>query len=117
MGYYLIFGVLCTIVCGSAYAYLNEHTHWPTYLTWMASINVTAGGMYTLDQILASLKIKVRMPEFYGLLLPVLGGFAGGWLAMLILRYKTQHREFWCVQWFGLVIHFGLMAYWFLRRA
>jgi uncharacterized membrane protein YsdA (DUF1294 family) len=51
----------------------------------------------------------LRIPEVVLLLLALGGGFAGGFLAMKLLRHKTQHRQFWLAQGAGLVLWAGLL--------
>ena len=73
-------------------------TKWGILWLWLLIINVLALVVYGVDKVLAKIKEHApktrRIPEKTLLLLAVLGGGAGAWLAMELFRHKTQHRSF-----------------------
>ena len=107
---YLVYLALAGILAGISFSVFSSLLTWPPYFIWLAAINATTALMYALDKFLAVID-GPRMPEFVGLLLPILGGFVGGWLTMFFLRYKTQHKEFWLVQFLGLILHSALFYF------
>lgn len=55
-----------------------------------------------------------RVPESILLLLPVIGGFIGGWAGMYGLRHKTQHTRFLVVMIAATVLNL-LVLFWLWR--
>jgi len=110
MRYYVFFGALAAILAAVLAILFASLLNGSAYWTWLAAINVTTALLYALDKFLAKVD-GPRMPEWIGLLLPILGGFVGGTLAMFLLRHKTQHRQFWFAQFLGLALHVALFVF------
>jgi uncharacterized membrane protein YsdA (DUF1294 family) len=53
-----------------------------------------------------------RVPESRLLMLTLLGGWAGAFLAQRWLRHKSQHLSFQLAAWLGLGLHLGVLALW-----
>ena len=74
-------------------------------LVWLAGVNVVTFILYGVDKSRAK-KGRWRIPEKTLLLLPLLGGSAGGILGMATFLHKTRH---WDVR-IGLPVMFLLQA-------
>lgn len=74
-------------------------------LVWLAGVNVVTFILYGVDKSRAK-KGRWRIPEKTLLLLPLLGGSAGGILGMAAFHHKTRHWYF-CI---GLPVMFLLQA-------
>lgn len=59
-------------------------------LVWLAGVNVVTFILYGVDKSRAK-KGRWRIPEKTLLLLPLLGGSAGGILGMAAFHHKTRH--------------------------
>lgn len=66
-------------------------------LAWVAVMSIGAFLVYGLDKKLAK-RDKRRVPERALLTWSVMGGAAGGLLAMLAFRHKIRFPTFWLVQ-------------------
>lgn len=64
-----------------------------TLLWWWAIWGVTTFLYYGFDKRQAQ-SGGWRVPESILLLLPLIGGFIGGWAGMFGFRHKTQHTRF-----------------------
>lgn len=62
-------------------------------LVWLAGVNVVTFALYGIDKYKAK-KGRWRIPERTLLLLPLLGGSAGGILGMAAFHHKTRHWYF-----------------------
>lgn len=62
-------------------------------LVWLAGVNVVTFILYGVDKSRAK-KGRWRIPEKTLLLLPLLGGSAGGILGMATFHHKTRHWYF-----------------------
>lgn len=78
-------------------------------LAWVAVMSIGAFMAYALDKKLAK-RDKRRVPERALLTWSVLGGAAGGLLAMLAFRHKIRFPTFWLVQAASLAL-WGWMIY------
>jgi uncharacterized membrane protein YsdA (DUF1294 family) len=65
---------------------------------WLVAINVATFAAYAWDKAAAKRPGARRTRERTLWVLNLLGGVAGAWLGMLVLRHKTRHRTFWTVQ-------------------
>ena len=71
---------------------------------YILSINIGTFLLFGIDKHLAR-KNRERVPESTLILLSVLGGALGGFLAMYIFRHKTQKAKFFLVVPMLLVLH------------
>jgi len=58
---------------------------------------------YGYDKLRA-LRHGRRLPNPVLLVLPVLGGAAGGWAGMVVWRHKINHASFWIAQVIGTAV-------------
>lgn len=84
-------------------------------LSWIVASSATALALYAIDKA-ASLGNKRRVPESLLLLLPLLGGFSGSLVGMLLFRHKIRKRSFWAVNLFAALLWCLLMLFAFLVR-
>ncbi len=95
----------------AALAYYVGQTHW--YIAWLLGGSISLFSLYMFDKQRAREGGR-RVPEVVLKWLALAGGVLGGWLGMLGLRHKTQHPEFWTVQWAATAIH-AILALLILR--
>ena len=98
-------------------------SRWGFLWLWLILINIVAFLTYGADKLFAKIKERFpklrRVPEKNLLLLALLGGGIGAWLAMELFRHKTQHRSFricvplftllWIVVVGGLYLYFNVI--------
>ena len=60
---------------------------------YLILINLVAFIVYGIDKGKAR-RHRKRIPESTLILLAIMGGSIGSWLAMYIFRHKTKHRKF-----------------------
>jgi uncharacterized membrane protein YsdA (DUF1294 family) len=84
------------------------------YPAWLLAGTVATFGLFAFDKLRAK-SGGWRVPERALLTFVLLGGVAGGWLGMLLLRHKTLHRRFWVVAWIATALH-GVLLVWTLLR-
>ena len=111
------FVIVALLLLGAFYAALYVNMRLPVYQAWLTSATLTTFILYGVDKYLARIKrFTVRVPEIVLNLLALVGGFAGGWLGMLVWRHKINVRKHWNVLAFlvaGTLIH-GAAIYVFL---
>ena len=101
---YLIAGALLTLMIGAAsYLLLQE-----LYISWLIGTNITTFILFADDKIRAKRRCN-RVPEWILFLFPLLGGFLGGWLGMLLMHHKTKHIPFYIVMSLSTGIHISLL--------
>jgi uncharacterized membrane protein YsdA (DUF1294 family) len=83
------------------------------YAVWLISATITTFLMYGLDKSLAQHEMW-RVPKKLLHVLALEGGFAGGWLGMLVWRHKSKQTDFWAVLFGATLIHGALVYYFFL---
>lgn len=81
---------------------------WPLYLAWPLVTGAVTLAVYAFDKAQARNGAQ-RVPEVVLYALSLAGGFAGGFLAMIIGRHKTLHASFWVAQWLGLIMYAGVV--------
>lgn len=62
-------------------------------LAWLGLTNVLTFMLFGYDKVAAG-RSGWRVSEFQLVLLAALGGWVGGWLAMLVFRHKTSKFSF-----------------------
>ena len=72
---------------------MNDQNHLHIAIIYLAVINVVAFFMYGIDKWKAK-KSKWRISEAALLMMAVLGGSIGAWLAMKVWHHKTLHKKF-----------------------
>ena len=84
-------------------------------LGWLALASVGNFLLFGYDKLRAGAS-NGRIPEFRMVLIGALGGWIGGFAAMLLFRHKTAKFSFKLKYAVALVIHIGLLfAYWRFR--
>ena len=83
------------------------------FIAWLLAVNPVTFLMFGIDKARSGRR-KGRIPEMILFLLPVLGGFLGGWLGMLMLRHKTRHISFYVVMSISTGAHLLLMGFLYL---
>ncbi|HHX94521.1 MAG TPA: DUF1294 domain-containing protein [Clostridia bacterium] len=64
-----------------------------TTITYLMLVNAAGLILMAWDKIMAKLG-KTRIPEKSIILIAVVGGSVGVWLAMQVFRHKTRHAQF-----------------------
>lgn len=80
---------------------------------WVA-VNLLAFFLYGFDKR-AALNGAARVSEAVLLIMVILGGYAGAWLAMQKFRHKTQKLSFKLRFVIALILHFA--GIWYLTRS
>lgn len=80
------------------------------YLIYLIVLSLVAFYAYIADKKKAQ-KGKWRISEGTLLLLSILGGAVGGYLAMHLARHKTKKWYFHLVNIIGILWHVGLLVY------
>jgi uncharacterized membrane protein YsdA (DUF1294 family) len=118
MTYYLVPGLVAAVMGGVLFILLLATTTWHPYVGWLAAWSVTEFVLYGLDKGLARVQ-RLRVPELILNLLAGMGGFAGGWLGMLVFRHKSnlrRHPAIWAVLVLSTVAHAVLIYFLLIRR-
>jgi uncharacterized membrane protein YsdA (DUF1294 family) len=106
---YRLSGGIALVAFVALLGWLTASVDWPLYLTWPAVLAPITFLFYWFDKH-QSRGDGMRIPERVLLLLSLGGGFAGGFLGMLLVRHKTkEHPEFWAAQWGGLALWIGVV--------
>ncbi len=103
---YLIAGAMLTLMIGVASNFLVGDL----YISWLIGANITTFILFADDKIRAKRRVN-RVPEWILFLFPLIGGFLGGWLGMLILNHKTKHITFYVIMSLSTGIHISLLFY------
>ena len=106
MCYYVFFGAIGAAMTGVLTWLFYANTLWHPYVAWLAAVNVTALVLYALDKILSKMG-DTRTPEVILLALPLLGGVAGTFIGIFVVRHKTapEHAYFRIVLLISVVLH------------
>lgn len=107
------FWVASTITTLLVFSLLWYMTSLGPMLSWIAASSATSLVLYAIDKG-ASLGNKRRVPESLLLLLPLLGGFFGSLIGMLLFRHKIRKRSFWAVNLFACLLWCLLLLWAFL---
>lgn len=83
------------------------------YIIYLIVMSVITFFVYIADKKKAQ-KGKWRVSEKALLGLSFLGGAAGGYLAMNLMRHKTKHWYFHVVNGVGLIWQYGLLLWWLI---
>lgn len=89
---------------------------WHWYATWLVSASLVALALYAFDKLQAQRggERVLRVPEVVLLGVALVGGFAGAWIGLLVIRHKTRHQVFWTVLIVNTLLH-AVLAYFLLR--
>ena len=85
---------------------------WPFFIVWILGGAVATFLLYWYDKRQAR-RGGGRVPEKVLMLLALLGGVAGAWAGMFLLRHKTQHTTFYIVNGIATVLYLAL-GWWLL---
>ncbi len=107
------YAVAAAVLWGVAVAGLVVLTDWTFYAAWLAGGSVVTLLLYAFDKS-QSRAGGGRVPELVLQGLALLGGVAGGWLGMLVVRHKTRHVSFWVIMVLATILHLGI-AWWLYR--
>lgn len=113
MSPYWLFGGIAALAFAAGLVGLTLSVDWPLLITWPLVLTPITFGFYWFDKA-QSKGDGTRVPEALLLLLALLGGFVGGFLAMRSIRNKTLHWEFWAAQGAGFALWCGVL-WWFMR--
>lgn len=86
----------------------------PIIWYYLVGINALTFALYTLDKQRAR-RARWRISERRLLILAIIGGSLGSWLAMKLWRHKTRHRLFSLGIPLMLAVHLALLIYLSLR--
>jgi uncharacterized membrane protein YsdA (DUF1294 family) len=92
------------------YAFIFPATEWPGYVVWLIAWSAATFALYGLDKGLAAIQ-SLRVPEIVLHVAALVGGFAGGWLGMLVWRHKIRDQVFYVVLLVATLIHGGIIYY------
>jgi uncharacterized membrane protein YsdA (DUF1294 family) len=106
--------IAAAVVWGLLLVALLIVVDWPFYVDWLIAGTVATFLFYALDKVQAK-RGGWRVPEIVLQGMVLAGGVIGGWLGMLGLRHKTQHRSFWAVQVIATMLHLALIWLLFIR--
>jgi uncharacterized membrane protein YsdA (DUF1294 family) len=109
-----LFGGIALIATIGLFWWLGSTAVLPWYASWPLVMSVVTFLLYVFDKMQA-VRGGLRVPELVMYVLSLLGGFAGGFAAMLLVRHKTQHVMFWVAQWVGLGLYIGVL--WWLMSS
>ena len=101
---YLIAGALLTLMFSAAFYFLMGDP----YISWLIGTNITTFILFAYDKIRAKRRGN-RVPEWILMFFPLIGGFLGGWLGMLLIHHKTKHIPFYIVMSISTGIHISLL--------
>jgi uncharacterized membrane protein YsdA (DUF1294 family) len=109
-----LFGGSALVAAIGLFLWLGSSATLPWYVSWPLVMTVVTFVLYVFDKLQAG-KGGLRVPELVLYMLSLLGGFVGGFAAMLMVRHKTQHGMFWVAQWAGLALYVGVL--WWLMSS
>ncbi len=109
----MTYAVVAAMLWGLAVAGVTALTDWALYFAWLVGGSAVTLLLYALDKS-QSRGGGGRVPELVLQGLALLGGVAGGWLGMLVVRHKTRHAAFWVIMVLATLIHLGI-AWWLYR--
>lgn len=92
------------------YAFIFPATDWPEYIVWIISWSIATFVLYGLDKGVAMVH-TLRVPEIVLHLAALVGGFAGGWLGMVVWHHKVKKQIFYVVLLIATLIHGGIIYY------
>jgi uncharacterized membrane protein YsdA (DUF1294 family) len=103
-----LFGGIALVAFVAVLVWVTLSFDWPLIVTWPVVLTPITFLFYAFDKH-QSRGSGLRVPEVVLLLLALGGGFAGGFLAMKLMRHKTQHLRFWLAQGAGLALWVGVV--------
>ena len=80
------------------------------YSIYLIVLSVITLALYLIDKIKA-INGSYRISEKVLLLFSLLGGGAGGFVAMLLFRHKTKHWYFYAVNLIAIILHGWLLFF------
>lgn len=80
-------------------------------ISYIVLINIASFLVYRADKKKAQ-KGKWRIPESTLIALSFFGGSIGAYLAMKLLRHKTQHKKFQICIPLSLILHILILIWW-----
>lgn len=95
----IVYGLMAAVVAAAVYWLIDDRTTWHSYLIWLLALGAGTFAVYAVDKLAAVAHWR-RAPELMLNILAVLGGFAGAWAGILLLRHKSnsrKHRTIWLV--------------------
>lgn len=109
----LAFGTLLFVPCGALTLWLSARLGGSPVVVWFAVLNLAVLPLWAWDKSQAR-RERFRVPELALHLAAFAGAVPGSWLAMRVLRHKTQKPHFrWLFALFGL-LQIALLALWLL---
>jgi uncharacterized membrane protein YsdA (DUF1294 family) len=103
-----LFGGIALVAAIGLFLWLGSTATMPWYVSWPLVMTVVTYVLYWFDKMQSG-RGGLRVPELVLYALSLLGGFVGGFAAMLVVRHKTQHILFWVAQWAGLALYVGVL--------
>jgi uncharacterized membrane protein YsdA (DUF1294 family) len=90
-------------------------TDWKYLTCWLFAGTITTFFFFLGDKLFATARGS-RVPSGVLWGMSLLGGVAGAWLGMIILRHKFSHKAFWAVQIVATIIWGALLIWIFFIR-
>ncbi|HNS51043.1 MAG TPA: DUF1294 domain-containing protein [Anaerolineae bacterium] len=95
----IVYGLMAAIAAAAVYWLVNNRMAWHSYWVWLLAVGAGTFVVYAADK-LAAVSRRRRAPELMLNILAGLGGFAGAWAGIVLLRHKSnsrKHRTLWLV--------------------
>jgi uncharacterized membrane protein YsdA (DUF1294 family) len=110
----LLFAIVPLLIVAFVFSQTFVELERNGYAVWLIAWSIATFATYAMDKLLARLGWW-RVPEILLHILAVVGGFAGGWLGMLIFWHKVRKTSFWVILFVSTLIH-GAAVYWLYVR-
>ena len=107
--------ILAAIVWLILFGVFIYETDWRYVTNWLFAATITTFLFFLGDKLFATARGS-RVPSGVLWGMSLLGGVAGAWLGMIVLRHKFDHKSFWAVQIVATIIWGALLIWIFFIR-
>jgi uncharacterized membrane protein YsdA (DUF1294 family) len=107
-----LYAIVLVAIVAVAFALIFTGTEWPGYIVWLISWSIATFVIYGLDKGMSKTAF-LRAPEVLLNGAALMGGFAGGWLGMLVWHHKIRKQTFYLVLLLSTLLHGGIIYYLF----